>query len=153
MQTHTLHTGTNTNINLTRADRIRNIRHSLQSTRTLPIQTSHSRRFREPSHERRSPEFSGSSTGWQHRSHGNVFNEFGINAAAADEALECANQQIGGGSVFETAFAALGEGRAKGGGYDDVIWILGGDVVGGGFGAGEVRGDLGEALLCWFQGC
>lgn len=62
-------------------------------------------------------------------------------------------EEIGGGSVLEASFAAFGEGRAEGAGYDDVgrrfrenRFSAARDI---GFRGGEVRCDLGETLSCW----
>ena len=62
------------------------------------------------------------------------------------------HEEIGGGDIFETAAAALGERGAESAGYDYVVggfqedgFSAAGDV---GFGGGEVGLELGEALLC-----
>ena len=62
------------------------------------------------------------------------------------------DEEVGGWDIFETAAAAFGEWGAEGAGYDYIIWGFckdrfpaAGDV---GFGRGEVRLELGEALLC-----
>lgn len=61
-------------------------------------------------------------------------------------------EEVGGGSVFETAFAAPGEWCPEGAGDDDIGRGFGEDrfpAAGNvGFGGGEVGLDLREALLC-----
>lgn len=146
MRAHALHTSTNTNINHTRLQRIRNINDSLQATRALSVQTPDSSRLGESSNKRRSTELGGTATRGKDRANCHIVNELGVNAAALDDGLENTGQQVSGRSVLETALAALGDGRAQSACYDDIIGVLLGEG-GGSLLATEVGGDLGQALL------
>jgi hypothetical protein len=143
LQTHALHARTDPHVDHAGLNGIRDINARLQSTRTLPIQRLHGRTIREPSRQRRSPELSGPSTGRQHRPDGDILDERGVDARAGDEGLEGADEEVSGRCVLEAALPALGDGRAEGTCYDDVVGGFGEDC-----GVGlEVRGHLGETLL------
>jgi hypothetical protein len=117
LQTHTLNTSTNPNLNHPRPNRIRNIYNSLQSTTTLSIQTLDTRLNWKPSRQRSSSELRCATTWWKDRSHCDVFDKGRVDFRAFDEGFECAYEEIGSCCVFESAFAAFGEWCAEGGCY------------------------------------
>lgn len=59
-------------------------------------------------------------TGCEDGSDGDVFDEVGIDARTLDEGFEGAGQEISGGCVFESAFAAFGDGCSEGACYNDL---------------------------------
>ena len=66
------------------------------------------------------PELGRPSTRRQHIADGDIFNESGIDACSLKESLECTDEEIGGGGVFETTFAASGEGSPESSGDDNL---------------------------------
>jgi len=86
----------------------------------LPIQAPHSRALWKACHERSGSELGSTTTRWEHRANCDIFDKRRVDFGARDEGFECMGEEIGGGSVFEASFAAFGERRAEGAGYDDV---------------------------------
>lgn len=146
LRAHALNTSTNTNINHTRLQRIRNIHNSLQTTRALSVQTPNRGRLGEPSNKSSGTELSGTATRGKDRANSHVVNELGVNAAAVDDGLEDTGQDISGRGVLETALSTLGDGAAQSACHDDIIGVLLGEG-GGSLLATEVGGDLVQALL------
>lgn len=67
--------------------------------------------------ESSSAELGCSTTGSEHGTDSDVFDEIRIDAGASNEGFECAVEQVGSLRVFETAFAAFRDRGSKGAGY------------------------------------
>lgn len=153
LQRHALDAGADAHVDHARADRVRDVDARLQPAGALAVDRLDGRAGGEAGGERRGAELGGAAAGGKDGADGDVLDEGGVDGGAGREGLEGVHEQVGGGGVFEQAFAAAGEGRAEGAGDDDVGggfeeegFQAAGDVD---FGGGEVGGYLAEALLSW----
>jgi hypothetical protein len=124
LRAHALGTSTDSNINHTTLDRIGNVYTCLETAGALAIERPDGCGDGESSCDGSGTKFSGTTAWGKHAADSNVLNEVGVDAGAVDEGFEGADEEVGGLGVFETAFAAFGEGSAESAGHYDIIRML-----------------------------
>ena len=148
MRSHTLDTSTNSNVNHTGIDSVGNVGNSHETARALTVQTLDGSRLGETSNKGSSTELSGASTRSKDGTDGDILDELGVDLAAVNETFEHSCQQIGSGSVLETASSGLGDGRAESTSDDNVVGVLF-DQTGDATLAPDMGSNLGKTLLRW----
>lgn len=121
---HTLNASTDANLDHARLDGIGNLDTCLQARAALSVQRVHAGAVRETGSQSSSTELSGTSAGRQHTTDGDVFNQRWIDVGTFNQGPECTVEKVGGGRVFETSFAPLGQGGAETCCYDNIIGAL-----------------------------
>ena len=127
---HALHTSTDTNLDHTRPDGIRNVNDGLQTARALAVQALHSGGLGEASHKGRGPELSSATAGRKDRADSNIFNDLGVDAALSNHGLEDTGQKVSSRGVFEATLATLGQGSPQRACHDNVIGVFLGESGG-----------------------
>lgn len=145
---HTLNTSTDTDVNHTSLNLVRNIHTSLQTGRALPVQRPHSSRLREPSHQTSATHLSRATTRSKDGADADILHQSRVDLGAVDGRLQDAGDEVCGGGVLETALSALGEGAAAGGCDDDIVGAFLEDLVAaaGGWVARNLAAELGDSV-------
>jgi len=120
LRAHALATRTDTDFNDASADLVRDVDAGLEARGALSVQRFDGCGDGEASGEGGSPEFGCAASWSEDGANGDVFNEVGIDFGAGDEGGEGVVEEVGGGGVFEAAFAAFSDGGAEGAGDDDL---------------------------------
>jgi len=126
---HALDTSTDANLDHTGLDGIGNLDTGLKTRTALTVQRVHSSAIREAGSESGSTELSGTASRRQYTANSNILNQRRINLRALNQGFESSVEKVGGGCVFETSFASLGQRCAQTCRYDNVIRALLEDMI------------------------